>query len=607
VTWKQTAAARAILDRETGTIHKDHGGKLTVALAYPNRYYTGMSSLALQILYRTFNAEPDVVCERVFWEDGQPDSGPLVTLESQTPVVEFDVWAFTISFEMDYFHIVSMLRQAGITESDRPLLIAGGPGISANPELLASIFDAIVIGEAEELLPRLIPLLRDGIHDREALLDALDRLPGVYVPSRFTSTRDGAARTIERLWAADMSRLEPVSCLYTPDTEFGQMYLIEIARGCGRGCRFCLAGYVYRPPREQPLDRILDWARAGLDRKLPLYAHGGPAGERAPGIGLVSAAVSDHSQIDELATELHALGARISVSSMRTDPISVPLVKALAASGAQTLTIAPEAGSERLRRVISKSQTEADLLAAVELAQALKFPGLKLYFMVGHPTETDDDIQGIVDLTLKAKAIFRRNIAINATPYVPKPHTPFQWEAMAPVKTLQARQSALKRSLARHNITVDADSPQWAEVQAVLARGDRRLAPVLFETEKLTLRGFHDALVRHGLTAAEFTAARVPGSAQPWDIVESGVRSNFYRYEQRLSHDERLGHRCPPGAVHCATCGVCHVQGPEVRSQESGVRSQNTTTSSPVFLVSVSTNTNLPTYQSTNLPTDQHP
>lgn len=594
--WKQTAAARAILARETGTIHKDHGGRLTVALAYPNRYYTGMSSLALQILYRAFNAEPDVVCERVFWEDARADAGPLATLESQTPVAEFDVWAFTISFEMDYFNVVAMLRQAGIVAAltrdgfpepaaRGPLLIAGGPGVSANPEPLAPFFDAIVIGEAEELLPRLIPLLRDGRHDREALLDALDRLPGVYVPSRFVPPRQ-----VERLWAADIGRIEPVSCLYTPDTEFGQMHLIEIARGCGRGCRFCLAGYLYRPPREQPLDRILDWARAALRRKLPVYAHGGPSGARPPGIGLVSAAVSDHSRIDELADGLHALGARISVSSMRTDPISVPLVRALAASGAQTLTIAPEAGSERLRRVISKSQTEADLLAAVELAQALKFPALKLYFMVGHPTETDEDIQGIVDFTLRAKAIFRRKLAINATPYVPKPHTPFQWEAMAPVKTLQARQNMLKRSLVRRDIAVDADSPQWAEVQAVLARGDRRLAPVLWEMERPTLRGFHEALARHGLAAAEFTAARDPGSPQPWAIVESGVRPTFHRYERRLAHDERLGHRCPPGAALCAACGVCYG-----RESADGSRQAMVSPSS------------LPICRSADLPTDQHP
>jgi hypothetical protein len=242
---------------------------------------------------------------------------------------------------------------------------------------------------------------------------------------------------------------------------------------------------------------------------------------------------------------------------MRTDPISVPLVRALAARGAQTLTIAPEAGTARLRRVISKSQTEADLLAAVELAQTLAFPGLKLYFMIGHPSETDDDIQGIVDFTLKAKTFFRRNVAINATPYVPKPHTPFQWEAFAPVKTLQARQNILKRALAKHNVAVDSDSPQWAEVQAVLARGDRRLAPVLLDMPQITLRGFHDALTRHGLSAAEFTGARQTGSVQPWDVVESGVKPSFYHYELRLSDDQRLGHRCPPGAVHCAACGVC--------------------------------------------------
>ncbi|MGQ9489534.1 MAG: radical SAM protein [Anaerolineae bacterium] len=563
--WKQIAAHKALLSRETGTIHKDHGGRLRIALAYPNTYQVGMTSLALQILYRAFNARPDVVCERVFWEPQAAAAGwPLLTLESGTPVHEFDVWAFTVSFEMDYFHVAGLLRQAGVPalaetrrgEARWPLLIAGGPALSMNPEPLAPFFDAIVIGEAEELLPDLLQTLAEGIHeDRDGLLKALAQLPGVYLPDRMQP--DPAGPRIQRLWVRDMARLEPVSCLYTPDAELPNRHLIEIARGCGRGCRFCLAGYVYRPPREQPVERILDWARAGLARQLPIHTHGGPTGHQPPVIGLVSAAVSDHSQIDELASELQAMGARISVSSMRTDPISVPLVRALAASGAATLTIAPEAGSERLRRVIGKTQTEEHILAAAELAQALNFPQLKMYFMVGHPTETEDDIQGIVELTLKVRRRFRRNIAINATPFVPKAHTPFQWQGMTRAAILAKRQQMLKKALAQHHVTVNADPPEWAEVQAILARGDRRLAPVIAEMERLTLRHFYRALVQHGLSAEELLGPRQAGRFMPWDIVDSGVTPSFFRYEGRLAEAGRPGHRCPPNMVTCMTCGVC--------------------------------------------------
>lgn len=572
--WKQIAAAQAVLARETGAIHKDHGGKLTVALAYPNTYAVGMSSLALQILYRMLNARPDVVCERVFWDPDAIAAGrPLITQESGRPVEQFDVWAFTVSFEMDYFNLAAMLRQARVTppglaggddDGARPFLLAGGPALSMNPEPIAPFFDAILVGEVEETLDRLVDLLGEGVTEDRArrdedahrpLLDALDALPGLYVPARLTPQPGG--RQVERLWVRDMAAIRPVSCLYTPDTELPNRHLIEIARGCGRGCRFCLAGYVYRPPREQSLERILDWVREGLAQRLPIYAHGGPSGVQPPTIGLVSAAVSDHSRIDELAAALLELGARISVSSMRTDPISVPLVQALAKSGAQTLTIAPEAGSERLRRIINKNQCEDDLLAAVELAQALGFPQLKMYFMVGHPGETADDIEGIVDLTRKARSLFRRNVAINATPYVPKAHTPFQWSPFAPVKLLNERQRLLKRALQKHAVTVDADSPEWAEVQAVLARGDRRLTPVIWALERVSPRSFHAALAEHELAAETFLAAREQNDWQPWDVIESGVRPSFYRYEVRLAAQERPGHRCPPGCEDCLTCGVC--------------------------------------------------
>ncbi len=559
MTWTKTAEAKQILNKEIGTVIKDWGGKLPIALAYPNSYYVAMSSLALQILYTRFNARPDVVCERVFWDQGGWQAGrPLRSLETQQRVDEFAVWAFTISYEMDFFNVVEMLRQAGVPPlaADRderwPLLIAGGPGITMNPETMGPFFDAIVIGEGEEVVDLLVETILDvGDDHRSDLLAALDCIEGVYVPQLVAAWRGRwaddngapASRRIKRLWVRDLERFPTISSLYTPDTEFGGLHLMEIARGCGRGCRFCLAGYVYRPPREQPLELLLDWAKEGLKHRDK--------------VGLISAAVSDHSQIDELAIRLRQLGAKLSVSSMRVDPISVPLVRGLRESGAQTLTIAPEAGSQRLRDVINKTQTEQQILEAVDLADTLNFPQLKFYFMIGHPGETDDDIQALVDLTLAAKSRFRRRLVINATPYVPKAHTPFQWEAMTDIPTFQRRQKFIQRSLGRHNVAVRADSPQWAAVQAVLARGDRRLAPVLLAMEQLSIAAFDRALAAHGLSQRDFLDAREPGAPQPWDIVESGVSSSYFQFEQRHALRAETGLSCPPTSSGCLTCGTC--------------------------------------------------
>jgi radical SAM superfamily enzyme YgiQ (UPF0313 family) len=561
----RTAAAhkqqKAAAPNEIGSIYKDWGGRLAVALTMPNTYYVGMSSLALQLLYRSFNAEPDVLCERIFWEKGAVQAGkPLLSLENERPATDFDLWAFTISWEMDYFNVVELLRQAKIPPlaADRqsstqwngqpwPLLIAGGPGVTMNPEPVAPFFDAILIGEGEEAVPQLIDLCRDGLEERDVLLATLDATPGWYVPSLRPSNRSHVDfRQVQRLWVRNLPAFETSSTLYTPDTEFSNMHLMEIARGCGRGCRFCLAGYVYRPAREQPLDRLLASAEAAL-----------AAGQRK--VGLVSAAVSDHTQIDELATELQRMGATISASSMRMDPISVPLIRAMAETGAQTLTVAPEAGSQRLRNVINKTQTEEQMMRAVSLAQELNFPQLKLYFMVGHPTETEDDIQALIDFTLEARKRFKRRIAINATPFVPKAHTPFQWEGMAESATIRKRQQTIHRALARHGVDVRADSADWAEVQAVLSRGDRRLAEVLLAVPSggLSVRSFFQTMADLGLEKEHYIGRWEIGAPLPWDVVQSGVSENYFHYELRLAAQNQTGLSCPPDSAGCLSCQAC--------------------------------------------------
>jgi radical SAM superfamily enzyme YgiQ (UPF0313 family) len=404
-----------------------------------------------------------------------------------------------------------------------------------------------LIGEGEEAVPHFIDLCRDGMDDHAALLAELDRTPGWYVPNLRPSNRNHVHfRQVERLWVRNLPDFATDSQLYTPDTEFSNMHLMEIARGCGRGCRFCLAGYVYRPAREQPLEHLLASAEKAM-----------ASGHRK--IGLVSAAVSDHTQIDELATHLQQMGASISASSMRMDPISVPLIKAMAASGSQNLTVAPEAGSQRLRNVINKTQTEEQMMRAIDLAQEFNFAQLKLYFMVGHPTENDDDIQALIDFTLEARKRFKRRIAINATPFVPKAHTPFQWEGMTASDELRRRQKRIYTALARHGVDVRADAPDWAEVQAVLSRGDRRLAEVLLAIPAggLTVRSFFQALAAAGLEKEDYVGAWEIGNALPWDVVQSGVSENYFHYELKLAARNETGLSCPPDSAGCLSCQAC--------------------------------------------------
>ena len=547
--WESIARARKILEQERGSLTRDWGGLTPVALAYPNTYHVAMSSLGFQTLYRLLNDTTRLVCERVFqaFKDSRSSvAKPLLSLESQRRMEEFATLAFSLSFETDYLNMIDMLRRASIPplveERDEtyPLLIAGGPAVSANPEPLAPIMDAIVIGEVEETLRSVSEVLAQGMEtDKDQLLTALTQIPGVYVPQLHTE-----AAAVQRQWVREIDACSAHTVVLTPNTEFSDMYLIEIARGCRRGCRFCLAGFIYRPMRERSLEALLNQAHEGLrftDR-----------------IGLVASSVSDYSRIDELATRLRQMGARLSVSSLRADSLSTPLLKALSESGTRTLTIAPEAGSERLRRMINKGLSADDILSAAEAARQFGFAQIKLYFMIGLPTETEDDIADIITLVEETARRFKRKVTIKLTPFVPKAHTPFEREAMTDPRTLQARARTIEKGLRPTGVTVSSESVEWARVQGTLARGDRRLGYALASLDGLTLASWRRALKRTSLNPQEYLRSQAPDEKLPWRVTDAGIDGRYLEREARQADSERTTLPCPPDYTTCNRCGVCN-------------------------------------------------
>ena len=357
--------------REDNTVVKDWGGRLPVALVYPNSYYLGMSNLGIHAIYRLLNDYRDVVCERVFFEkDGK--HAPA-SLESGRPLTDFPVLAFSISYELDYFNVAAILRAANIPlfAADRderhPLIIAGGPCITANPMPVAPFFDCLGIGEAEPLLPPMLPVLRDGLAgERHELLKALVKIPGLYVPAV------PPEQPVVRQFAADLDDFSTTSVIMTPDTELGELFLIEAERGCQRGCRFCLVNGAFSPMRFRSADAIIQQAREGTKYRNRT--------------GLVGPAVTDHPEITDILDGLNRIGTEIAISSLRISSLSGDIIAGLARGKAQTITIAPEAGSERLRGVIRKGITEDDILKSADDIAANGFRQLKMYFIIGLPT-----------------------------------------------------------------------------------------------------------------------------------------------------------------------------------------------------------------------------
>jgi len=513
----------ARLSREEGTIIKDWGGRLPVALIYPNSYYLGMSNLGIHTIYKLLNSHHEVVCERVFWEKGDKNLPPLA-IESQRPLADFAILAFSVSYELDYFNVVSILKASGIPlyAADRderhPLIIAGGPCITANPMPLSPFFDCLCIGEAETILPAMLPVLSEGIGDRrDKLLKALASLPGIYIPAHPSKT------PVVRQWAKNLDDFATTSVVLTPNTELGDLYLIEVERGCNWGCRFCLVNTAFAPMRFRSVDRLIEQAREGLQYRRR--------------IGLVGPAISDQPQIKELLAGLNQMGAELSISSLRISSLSGDILNELAKGNAKTITIAPEAGSQHLRQVIKKGISDDDILEVMDRVAEAHIKQLKLYFMLGLPSETDEDVEDIIKLTLAAKDIIDRHksntrITINVAPFVPKAGTPFQWLPMAPLTSLNRRLSLLKKSLPPRGIKVKAESPAWSQVQGVLARGDIKVARVLANIEEVSLSGWRKASKKYHLDIDYYVNQRWDtGQKLPWAIIDSGTKFEHLKRE----------------------------------------------------------------------------
>jgi len=550
---KQRDRARDVLSREVGFVQKPHGGRLRVALAFPNTYFVGMSSLGFQTTYRLFNQIDDVVCERVFLPPKQElqaqlaSGAPLLTLESQTPVREFDVFAFSISFEWDYVNVVTMLRLAGMApraaarDHRDPLVVIGGAVTFVNPEPLALFADVIAAGEGESLIPDFADVLRQT-RDRQEALAALATRRGFYIPEfydvRYADTgaiaafepKPGTAApgTVKKAAIKSTERLDPpATSIFTPDTEFGSRFLIEVVRGCANLCRFCWAGYNYLPVRAFPADRILQLA-------ADARRHSGRA-------GLVSIALCDHPEIDRILRSLIDMGYSISPASLRLDDLTAPIVQMLRESGERSITIAPEAGSDRLRRVINKTVTNQEILDAAELIFANGMENLKLYYMIGLPTETDDDLVAMRDLTLQMRDAMVRHakgrgrigrIVGSVNPLIPKPGTAYQWLPMEDPAITDRKSKRLRQLLADiDNVYFNIKSERHSYYQALLSLGDRRVAPAIEAAER-NGGNWRAAVAETGVDADFYIFRdRSADALLPWDIIDGGMKRTFFKSE----------------------------------------------------------------------------
>jgi len=591
---------KAILASESDWTVK-HGAEIRVALCYPNTHQIGMANLGLHTMYELFNKIPEVYCERVFLpseadiKEYERTKTPLLSLETQTPMRDFDVVAFSISFETDYLNMARMLQLSGIPVWSRernehhPLVIMGGAASFLNPEPIAEFTDIIAVGEGEVLVYQFIDNLLEA-EDRDDLLTRLAAIGrGFYIPSfyKVVTNDDGTVAdyvprdenvpkrvgralaavnpkegTLRRAIKRNETELAeflvnqdvfcPSTSVWSPEAEMGDRLLVEISRGCSQGCRFCWAGYNYYPPRVVPAKDILEKARQWR--------------ERTNKIGLVSTAVCDHPEISTILRELRAMDYRITVSSLRLDQISEELLDALVESNDQQIAVAPETGSDRLRRVINKNLTNDEI---VDICGAVFDRGMltiKLYMMVGLPTETQEDldemfvlVERIKNRMLEAGKKFGRagKIIPSLNGFVPKPNTPLQWEGIYDEKELKQRIKYVCKGLSRiDNVDVRFMSAKTAHEQSLFSSGDRTVAKLIDHAARIGGNLRDAARFLDFDTAFHTTRKRDYDEFLPWSIVDSGLSFDFLKTEHEKALEALSSKPCP-AVEKCTTCGVC--------------------------------------------------
>ena len=553
--------------------YSNSAGDVKFHLAYPNNYWVAMSNLGFQAVYDILARDSRVLVERGFLPE-EADSEKVAStkwrsFENNNFLGDCDILGFSMSFETDYPHLLKMLENQGLLfgswqERDAaareakfrfPLLIAGGTAVTLNPEPIADFLDAIVIGEAEELLPEFVDVYHKAQSEgwsREQVLKGLAQIEGVYVPrfyeplyhadgtmERYEAPDDVPARP-RRRFVKDLSKFKTHSRILTPETEFKDMFLTETGRGCEMGCRFCVAGYIYRPIRKRSEETLQDTVQVGL--------------ETSEAIGFVGASVSSHKAISKLAQTVAEKGARASLSSIMSQKVTRVLAASISESEYKTVSLAPEAGSDRLRRAAGKRVVNEQVInAARELAEA-GIRGFKLYFIVGLPTETDEDVDAIAALATAVRdavtEISRPTgkmawVSLSVNPFIPKASTPFQWEPMLDPKVLEKKIERLRKQVLKvHNLEFRFEPPKESYFQGLLSRGDRRVGKLLLEAERRGeswkwLMKRTEKEILPGVPPVDFYVSRRIGFSEllPWEVVDSLIPKTLLEREAMRAHN----------------------------------------------------------------------